>query len=122
MTDFAESWEKNGKAAIEIMFREDPSKYVILGSAFMPKEIDVTHTTNTMDDIPYADLDALIGAFRARLAASVAGIGRREEQTIDGVQARVLSSISTPAVLLRRRENPDSPSFDGSKSEREDAG
>ena len=121
MTDFAENYEKNGKAAIEILFREKPDKYVFLAASFMPKEIDVTIKDNTLDDIPYADLDKLIGAFRERIAASVASVGIREDQTAGNRKIALLPPVASSAVIHNGGKDLPRTFADGGKSEREDS-
>ena len=42
---FAEHWEKHGKAAIDIVFKERPSDYLRFAGNFLPKETIVETST-----------------------------------------------------------------------------
>ena len=39
MRDLAEAWEREGKAALQIMLKEQPSKFVQVCASLMPKEV-----------------------------------------------------------------------------------
>ena len=128
MTDFAEHYEKFGKAAIEILFREKPDKYVFLAASFMPKEIDVTHTENKLNDLPDEKIDALfdfirrrgdiINTIRQATVGSIRAIERREDAETDEFKLNYYRPLSEAArvhyhwrSLPRRTPNGGKPEW-----------
>jgi hypothetical protein len=96
LEDFLEHYEKHGKAALEILFREQPAKYVFLAASLLPKEIDVTHTENNLSDVPDDRIDTLIeqlkrrsnlvDTLRHRVVGSIAEVTSREDSASDPEQ------------------------------------
>src|SRR5262245_22536401 len=70
--DLADAWEAHGKAAIEIMVKEQPEKFVQVCAALMPKELQITD--NAMADMTEEQVYDLIAEVRRlkaeRLAAA----------------------------------------------------
>ena len=59
VSDALESWHKNGKAALEIVFREKPDIYLRVMAAIIPKELIMTDG-GKIDTISEDDLDAAL--------------------------------------------------------------
>jgi len=44
LRDLAEAWERDGAVALKVMVKEDPSKFVQVCAALMPREVAVEHS------------------------------------------------------------------------------
>ena len=58
VSDALESWHKNGKAALEIVFREKPDVYVRVMAGIIPRELVMSD--GKIDTISEDDLDAAL--------------------------------------------------------------
>ena len=58
VSDALESWHKNGKAALEIVFREKPDVYVRVMAGIIPRELMMLD--GKIDTISEDDLDAAL--------------------------------------------------------------
>jgi hypothetical protein len=75
----AEDFDTNGKDAIKRTREEDPSTYVKVCAGLLPKQVEQTHP---LDDLPDAELLAIIDVLRSRLAeAAGAGTPQATEPT-----------------------------------------
>lgn len=63
IADFMSDWENNGEVAIEKMRKSDPSSYVRIALAIMPKEIkqEVEVTDGSKDHVEAVDWDVITG-------------------------------------------------------------
>jgi hypothetical protein len=75
--DVLESWRKNGPAALEITFREQPAVYLRTVVSILPKELIVE---DVMSDVSDEQLDELMHKIREHLLT-----GRKVEATEDNV-------------------------------------
>jgi hypothetical protein len=64
LEDLSENWHRNGKAALEIMFREKPSEYVRACLSILPREFTFESVTNELDD---EQLDLILEGLRQRI-------------------------------------------------------
>ncbi len=75
----AEDFDKHGKKAIERTRAEDPGAYVKVCAGLLPKQVEQTHP---LDDLPDAELLAIIDVLRSRLAdAATAGAIKAPESS-----------------------------------------
>jgi hypothetical protein len=64
LEDMCENWQKNGKAALEIMFKEKPSEYVRAMLSVLPREFVFEEALADFGD---EDIDHLLEAIRLRV-------------------------------------------------------
>lgn len=62
--EFAEHFEKNGAATIDKVCKDDPSTYLKIAGALLPKEIELTRPMAGMNDDRLSDLIALLESMR----------------------------------------------------------
>jgi hypothetical protein len=69
LADLAAEWEVSGRDAMRIMAKEEPSKFVMVAAALVPKqvEVDVSNLSDASDD----ELQALLDNQRALQAKLV---------------------------------------------------
>jgi hypothetical protein len=73
----AEDFDVYGKDAIKLTRETDPATYVKVCASLLPKQVEQTHP---LDDVPDAELLAIIDVLRSRLAeAAGAGAGEAAE-------------------------------------------
>jgi hypothetical protein len=78
--DLALEWEKSGPDALKVMAKEDPSGFVKVTAALLPKEFEINH--NQLADMDDQELELLINEVRARLrTAIIRDAGDGENQT-----------------------------------------
>lgn len=68
---FAADFEENGAATIVRMRKEDPSSYVKIAVALQPKEVEVKHFIEGVED---ADIQAVIDELRGVVAARAGAV------------------------------------------------
>jgi hypothetical protein len=61
---FAEHWEKHGRDAIDIVFKEQPSQYLRFAANFLPKEV-IADAKPPEAEIPDDDFRDMIDKLRA---------------------------------------------------------
>jgi len=81
LKDLAAEWQESGPSALKIMAKTDPSGFVKVTAALLPKEFEITETRLT--EIPDNELDAFIEFARRRIAERALSIGIRETETIN---------------------------------------
>ncbi len=65
--ELAETFEKQGKAAITTLIAVDPGRYLTIIASLVPKEIEISRPLGDMsDDALLAAIDALTTAIRAQ--------------------------------------------------------
>jgi hypothetical protein len=69
--DLAAEWEVSGPAALKCMAKEDPSGFVKVVAALLPKEFEITDSR--LKDLSDDELDILINDARARIQEEVFG-------------------------------------------------
>jgi hypothetical protein len=80
LKDLAAEWEVSGPAALKIMSKEDPSGFVKVTAALLPKELTIDD--NRLAELPDDELDNLINEVRARLrTAIIERVGDGEKPT-----------------------------------------
>jgi hypothetical protein len=65
LRDLAEAWELEGKGALRIMCKEEPTKFVQVVASLMPREVALD-VSGPLAGLPDEELDALIEKIRAR--------------------------------------------------------
>ena len=78
LKDLAAEWEVSGPDALKIMAKEDPSGFVKVTAALLPKEFEITDSR--LNDMSDDELDLLINQVRARVRGvfiSDAGSGEK---------------------------------------------
>lgn len=63
VTDFLESWMREGKAVIERVIKEQPGLYLRIAASILPKEFNIRTDDNMNDE----QIDNLISAIRSEL-------------------------------------------------------
>lgn len=71
----ADDFREHGTAAIQKMRETDPSGYVRAIASLMPKEMDVTHQVNPLEQLTDEQLAAVVDAAERYLAAGAGGAG-----------------------------------------------
>ena len=84
----ADDFEKHGKKAIELCRKDDPTGYLRVIAALMPKEVELHRP---LDDLTDEQIEAAIAAARALASASDPGSGK-------GAKARAKPAARVPAV------------------------
>jgi hypothetical protein len=80
LKDLAAEWEVSGPDALKVMAKEDPSGFVKVTAALLPKEFEINH--NQLADMDDQELELLINEVRARLrTAIIRDAGDGENQT-----------------------------------------
>ena len=69
LKDLAAEWEVSGAAALKVMAKEDPSNFVRVTAALLPKEFEITDSR--LKDLSDDELDILINEARARIQEEV---------------------------------------------------
>jgi hypothetical protein len=69
LTDLHAEWEVSGPSALKIMAKEDPSGFVKVTAALLPKEFEIND--NRLADLNDDELDVLINEVRARIRGSL---------------------------------------------------
>jgi hypothetical protein len=64
LEDLANAWQRDGKAALTVMAREEPAKFVTVCAGLMPKDIVFQSMLGEIDD---TELDDMILRMRQRL-------------------------------------------------------
>ena len=64
LRDLAEAWEREGKAALLVMVKDEPGNFVRVVAGLMPKEFTFESVTSDLDD---EQIDDLIAALRQRM-------------------------------------------------------
>jgi hypothetical protein len=78
--DLAAEWETSGPGALKIMAKEDPSGFVKVTAALLPKEFEITDSR--LNDMSDDELDLLINEVRARVrGAFISDAGSGEKPT-----------------------------------------
>jgi hypothetical protein len=67
LADLAEAWEQNGKAALTIMFHEEPSKFVQVCAALMPRQVELD-ASGPLAELTEEELQALMETVRQQKA------------------------------------------------------
>ncbi|MGC2076796.1 MAG: hypothetical protein WA728_12325 [Xanthobacteraceae bacterium] len=65
LRDLHEEWEASGAAALKVMAKEDPSGFVKVTAALLPKEFEITETQ--IMQIPDEELNELRDELRRRI-------------------------------------------------------
>jgi hypothetical protein len=65
LKDLAAEWEVSGSAALKIMAKEDPSGFVKVTAALLPKEFEITQTQ--LMEIPDEEINELRDELRRRI-------------------------------------------------------
>ena len=73
IADIQESWARNGKAALEILFREDTPSYARLVGSVLPKEFIIE--TSNIEVASDEEIDETIQLLRAEQARLVGSSG-----------------------------------------------
>jgi hypothetical protein len=71
LRDLAAEWEVSGPDALKIMAKEDPSGFVKVTAALLPKEFEISDSR--LKDMDDAELDLLITEVRARIRGAFVG-------------------------------------------------
>jgi hypothetical protein len=103
LRDLAEAWERDGAAALKVMVKEDPSKFVQVCAALMPRELAVEHSE--LGDLSDDDVAALLDHVREARAKLIEHNPRMIEA--DKKRPRVLGTLPTETgngQRNRRRE------------------
>src|SRR5215469_1828561 len=80
LKDLAAEWERSGPDALKVMAKEDPSGFVKVTAALLPKEFEITDSR--LNDMSDDELDLLITQVRARIrGAFISDAGSRENPT-----------------------------------------
>jgi len=80
LKDLYAEWQESGAAALKVMAKEDPSNFVRVTAALLPKEFEISD--NRLADINDEELDVLINRLRAGLRTAVVEYaGERETKT-----------------------------------------
>jgi hypothetical protein len=67
LSDLLDDWQKNGKAAIEIMRKERPGDYVRVVAGILPKALNVT-AEKAIEDYTDEELATALVEWRAKAA------------------------------------------------------
>lgn len=70
LRDLAAEWDASGAAAIKVMAKEDPSGFVKVTAALLPKEFEIND--NRLADLNDDELEMLINELRAKLRGAIA--------------------------------------------------
>ncbi len=87
LSALADDFKENGVAAIQAMRVQDPSGYVRAIASLMPKEMDVNHQVNPIEQLTDEQLSQLVDATERFLAqgGSAEGAGDPVEPEEPGV-------------------------------------
>ena len=72
----AAEWEVSGPAALKIMSKEDPSGFVKVTVALLPKEFEITDSR--LSELSDEEIDGLIEQLRGKIRTAIADVGSRE--------------------------------------------
>ena len=85
LTDLLEAWQRDGKAALRVMAKQEPTKFVQCVATLMPRqiELDVNGPLSEMSDEEIADALAAVRRIRAEMVQPVVDI---DPKAISGPQ------------------------------------
>jgi len=85
LTDLLEAWQRDGKAALRVMAKQDPTRFVQCVATLMPRqvELDVNGPLSEMTDEEVADALAAIRRLRAEMVQPAVDI---DPKAISGPQ------------------------------------
>jgi hypothetical protein len=66
--DLLEAWQRDGKAALKVMMKEEPSRFVQVVASLMPKEVQL-EATGPLAELTDDELNALLQHVRQERAA-----------------------------------------------------
>jgi hypothetical protein len=69
LKDLAAEWEVSGPAALKCMAKEDPSGFVKVTAALLPKEFTIDD--NRLKDVSDEELEILINELRGKLRSAI---------------------------------------------------
>ena len=69
LKDLALEWEQSGPACLKIMAREDPSGFVKVTAALLPKEFEITDSRLT--ELSDEEIDGLINQLRGKIRNAI---------------------------------------------------
>ena len=79
LKDLYAEWQESGAAALKVMAKEDPSNFVRVTAALLPKEFEISD--NRLADLNDEELDIIINELRAKLRTAIVEHGGTGEGT-----------------------------------------
>ena len=69
LLDLAEDWQQHGREVFKRVRRESPAAYLKVCAMLVPKEVKLEHSTSAIKELTDEELEQVIQAIRAMLAA-----------------------------------------------------
>lgn len=94
LRDLAEAWERGGKAALEIMLKEEPSRFVQVCASLMPKEVALD-VGGPLAELTDEELRGVLQAVKELRARTIDATAREDgEPCYDGQRGMNYGAIS----------------------------
>jgi hypothetical protein len=80
LSDLAEAWAEHGKDALNIMAKEEPSKFVVACASLLPRDVLLTidREPGPLDSLSPAEMRGLLETVRAMQAKMINGTSERQ--------------------------------------------